>query len=240
MIRIAEKIEVMLKSRDFAKVIELMREWLCDCKAGDPARLLDVCTPKWRPNVAVLLRDLLTNYPKTLLGCPLLLYATEDQDQVKGARGLGLPFPRPENACPCDGLWFVGWVPSELQPPLRLPVSPDARHTTLTWNRATAYVALFSGSAEALDSDQLQIPAEWWGDLFMKGMSVQPSGNVRIEGNLLLSYPDALEIAVAQQAGASGEPMPANGHFQQNLGWAHNVGIRFREDCRAQFLGSDI
>jgi len=240
MIKFAEKIEGMLKSRDIAKVIGLMRVWLDGCRVGDPGRLLDACSPQMRPNVATLLRDLLTNYPKTLLGCPLLMYATENDDVAESAPGVRLPFPRPVHASPCSGLWFIGWAPAYLRPPIYLPLSPEPRHTTLMWNQAASHVAMFSGSAEDLDMERIQIPSEWWGDLFMKGMSSQPHGNVRIEGDLLISYPDALEIAAAQQAGARGEPMPAYGHFQQNLAWAHEAGVRFREDCRAQFLDSDI
>jgi hypothetical protein len=238
--KFSEKIEKMLMRGDYAKVITLMLDWLCGCQPGDPGRLLDVCSPKLRSSVELLLRDLLTNYPKILLGCPLMLYAIQDNDNVVSASGLGLPFPRPRHACPCEGLWFVGWLRSELKPPIYLPVSMEPRHNTLIWNNATSFVALFCASEDLLDTEQMQIPAEWWGDLFMKGLNAQPVGNVRIEGDLLLSYPDALEVAVAQQAGARGEPMPACGHFQQDLVWAYEAGIRFGEDCRIQFMSPDI
>lgn len=74
----------------------------------------------------------------------------------------------------------------------------------------------------------------------MHGIRNDQVGNVRIEGDMLLNYPDALEVAAAMQAGARGELLPAIGPFQNELDWAYELGMVFLENCRTQFIGSEF
>jgi hypothetical protein len=225
-----KKLESFLKNGDYLKSIAMMRSWLAAAEPGDPVKLLDSCSSVIRPNVTLLLRDVMSRYPSTLLGCPLLLYAVpEGEIDSPVPSVLELPVPRPEAAKPCPELHFIGWLSADTQLPIKLPYRPADHRRTIPWHTPTSVVALFRSHPGVVDLEKLDLPYTWWGEMFL---SIQ--GNVRLEGSLLLSYPDSLDIAVAQQAGSRGEPLPT-GHFTRDIGWAYETGIVFEETARSQF-----
>ena len=238
--KIVNEIEGALKRRDFKKGIDLMRDWLATCQLGEPGQLLQASSSQMRPNVTLLMRDLMSRYPSTLLGCPLLVYGTQDRnsDSSVPTCGMALPFPGPKNAKPCSDLHFIGWLPCDIQLPIRLPFQPAHYESTVDWCTPTAYVALFRTHSGVLDLDEIAISSEWWAEVFVHGTRNDQVGNVRIEGDMLLNYPDAIEVAATMQAGARGNPPPAVGPFQRELNWAYELGVVFLENCRTQFIGS--
>lgn len=238
--KIVNEIEVALKKGDFENGIDLMRDWLSTCQPGEPGQLLEASSPRMRPNVTVLMSDLLSCYPSTLLGCPLLVYGIQDgnSDSPAPTRRMPLPFPRPKNAKPCSDLHFIGWLPCDTQLPVRFPFQPAQYETTVNWRTPTAFVALFRARPDALDLGEIAVPSEWWADVFIHGTRSGQVGNVRIEGDMLFNYPDAIEVAAAMQAGARANPPAAGGIFQHELGWAYKLGLGFLEKCRNQFIGS--
>ena len=219
-----------------------MRHWLSTCQPGEPSQLLQASSPKMRPNVMLLMRDVMSRYPATLIGCPLLMYGTPDANSNSPASTLGmaLPSPAPRHAKPCFDLHFIGWLPCDIQLPVRLPFKPTDYETDMDWRVPTAYVALFRVHPRNLDVDEIVVPSGWWAEVFMHGIRNDQVGNVRIEGDMLLNYPDALEVAAAMQAGARGELLPAIGPFQNELDWAYELGMVFLENCRTQFIGSEF
>lgn len=240
--KIVNEIEWVLKRGDFEKGVVLMRDWLSTCQPGEPGQLLQASSSKMRPNVTVLMSDLMSGYPTRLLGCPLLVYGIPDRnsDSSVPTRGMALPFPGPKNVKPCSDLHFIGWLPCDTQLPIRIPFQPARYETTVDWCTPTAFVALFRAHVDVLDLDGIAVPSEWWADVFIHGTRSDQVGNVRIEGDMLLNYPDAIEVAAAMQAGARGNPPAAGGLFQHELDWAHELGFVFLESCRYQFTGSAL
>ena len=82
------------------------------------------------------------------------------------------------------------------------------------------------------------MPAEWWAEVFIHHTLGGRVGNIRIEGDILLNYPESLEVAAAMQDGARSNPKAAGGLFLHELDWAYELGVVFLENCRNQFLGS--
>ena len=58
--KIVNEIEGVLKRGDFEKGIDLMRDWLSTCQPGEPGQLLQASSPQMRPNVTVLMSDLMS------------------------------------------------------------------------------------------------------------------------------------------------------------------------------------
>lgn len=223
-------LEVSLNKGDFKKSIEVMRAWLASAEAGDPRLLIHRCNPTLRPKLVLLLRDLLSRYPTTLLGCPVLVYASPEQElDSPQPPFLRLPFPSHEHYQPCSDLRFLGWLPLRTDLPVAQPFRPEQHETTVQWYQPSAVVALFRSHPSVFDLDTLELPPHWWGELFR---SVQ--GNINLSARMLLPYPDALEAAELLEASARGEPHPDRGHFLSDAAWAWagDEGLLFQESCR--------
>lgn len=232
MSEVVAAVEQSLKESRITASIELLRRWLATCSPGEPEALLASCSIAMRPHVTMLMRDVLSRYPSTLLGCPVLIEAAPDVElDSPVAPALTLPYPRPEDAKPCSDLHFIGWLPLSAQLPVAFPFRPDAYNTQIAWRSPTAVVAIFRSRPDVWDLDSLEVPALWWGELFRGA-----KGNCRIEGKELLAYPDALEAAVAMHAGAKGEPIPDGGFFLNDRSGRHDAGVRFVEANRSHFL----
>lgn len=225
-------LEQSLKKSRFSASISMLRNWLSGCAPGMPEQLLAACSPNMRPHVAILMRDLLSRYPSTLLGCPVLLQsAPEAELDSPLPPAMQLPFPRPQNSMPCTELHFVGWLPATALLPVPFPFRPELYNNQISWRTPTAVVALFRSHPGVWDMEALEVPCMWWGELFM-----QTHGNTRFEGKALMPYPDALEAARAMQAGANGASLPAVNHFSHDVSRMHEQGIQFAEACRTHFL----
>lgn len=237
-----------LQKGEVRKSVELMQNWLTSAQPGEPERLIARCPVPWRSKLVLLMRDLLSRYPATILGAPVLVYCTEEDDIVSldcrpalsGAnttRNVLLPYPSTQDlAQPCFDLHFLGWLPQNAQLPLLLPFQPERYPVSVPINDISAAVALFRSHPDVFELDQLELPNQWWGDLF------QPVHcNVRISARMLLPYPDALEAARVLSTAARGEPAPARGGFLSDNGWAwaRDAGELFQETCR-QLYGTRI
>lgn len=229
-----------LNTGQVIKSVELMRAWLADAAPGEPEKLLAECDKAVRPKISLLMRDLLSRFPSTVLGAPVLLYCSDeipDLDECRPSRtqsacSIQLPYPPRENNQPCADLHFIGWLPLATQLPVRFPFRPEHHDARLPLNKIQAVVALFRSRPEVFDLDQLELPNTWWGELF------RPiNGNVHLSARMLLPYPDALEAARVLHAAARGEPLPTNNGFLSDSGyaWACDAGVLFQETCRHYF-----
>lgn len=239
--KIAAEVEHNIVRNNLHGAIDLLRQWLETCEQGDPNKLLAMCTPSIRMNVRELLCDVLSCYPETILGFPLLIFGSA-KNVDDGF--LTLPFPTFENAHPCQGLRFLGWIPCDSSLPIRLPFRQKNYITEVENRKSVAYVGVFRIISEEYEIDVNAVHPMWWGDLFVNSPKCDKGvGNVRIEGNVLLSYPEALEVAFAMQAGAQGNSLPPTWNFHENLDWACQQGNDFHERCNVEFGGdhsSDI
>jgi len=98
---------------------------------------------------------------------------------------------------------------------------------------------VFRVISEEHEIDVNAVRPMWWGDLFINHpQRNEVPGNVRLEGNVLFSYPEAIEVAVAMQAGAQGNSLPPTWNFHENLDWAYQQGLNFHKKCNVEFGSS--
>lgn len=218
---------------DIPRSIELLRNWLVTAKAGEPEALLRETRTSLRPKVLLLMRDLLSCYPATILGAPVLLFARPDGDACgQQMASVPLPSPTPDTAQPCADLRFLGWLTADTVLPVALPFRPEHHPVAVPWFKPSAAVAVFRSHADVFDYDSIELPAWWWAELFRP-----TAGNIRLASRVLLPYPDALETARVLEAAANAEPPPERGHFLSDAAWhwAHSEGVLFRETCRHMY-----
>lgn len=217
-----------IRSRRFLDSIALMRDWLAAADVGEPEALLREASDVDRPKVAMLMRDILTMYPSTLLGAPVLLHYTPEGSS---ATPLVLPFPAHTQAQPCANLHFLGWLSATTPLPLKLPFRPEKHPVTIEPGTIHAAVALFRKSPEAHDLEELDISPLWWGELFLP-----VAGSIEISARILLPYTDALETSRVMQSAARGAYLPERSMFIGDAHWAFatNEGLLFQETCRGR------
>lgn len=229
---IALKMEKLFCEKDFQTAINVLSEWLSQCHQGEPDALLAACAPAVRIRLRNLMSDVLSCYPKMFLGFPLLIMGG-GKDEGDGF--LNLPFPTAENEQPCLGLKFLGWLPCNTRLPVYFPFRQEYYSIEVERNVPTGYVGVFHMTSDEIEIDVKGIHPLWWGDLFLNRRQPDPaSGEVRVEGNVLFSYPEALEVATAMQAGARGCSIPENWSFHESLRWAYDQGVAFQEKCSAK------
>ncbi|VVE76994.1 hypothetical protein PCA31118_05352 [Pandoraea captiosa] len=220
---------------DIPLCIELLRTWLMAAEAGEPEALIREMHPALRPKVVLLMRDLLSCYPETVLGAPVLLLARPDSNACrKQMPDYSLPLPDDDAEQPCSNLRFLGWLPMDTLLPVAFPFWPLQYPVTVPWFKPTAAIALFRGHANAFECDAIEVANWWWAELF------RPiAGNVRLASRALLPYPDALEAARVLQASANAELPSKQGHFLSDAAWnwAHGEGVLFHETYRHIYSG---
>lgn len=218
---------------DIRRGIELLRNWLVTANVGEPEALLRETRTSLRPKVTLLMRDLLSCYPNTILAAPVLLLAHPDSDACRRQMAsVSLPSPTPGTAQPCADLVFLGWLTADTLLPVALPFHPEHHPVTVPWFRPTAAVAVFRSHADVFDYDSIELPNWWWAELFRP-----TAGNIRVASRVLLPYPDALEAARVLEAAANAEALPEQGHFLSDAAWhwAHSEGVLFHETCRHMY-----
>lgn len=214
---------------DIQQSITLMRKWLDTAAPGEPERLLEACPAPVKGRVVLLMRDLLSRYPATLLGAPVLLMCQPDEASGHAVQRILLPHPPAEHKQPCSELHFVGWLAANTPLPVQLPYHPKNHEVYAEMGRVTTVVALFRSHPGVFDLDELVLPNTWWGELFR---SVE--ANIQLSARLLLPYPDALEAAQVLSHAASGSALSSKHHFLSDNGWAwaRDCGELFKESCR--------
>lgn len=203
------EIEKLLRSADIGRSVAAMSAWLATAAPGAPTKLLQDASPALRPKLALLMRDILTNLPGTVMGCPVLLWATPEEapSMTLWPADVALPAAGTQPA-PCNDLEFLGWVTDETKLPLPLPFFQSQHPTNIPWLKPTCRVALFKAHPDLYDLDRLEFPHTWW-----IGLLKDTPARIRLTSSLLLPYPDALEAAQVQTAVLRKEPPPENLHF---------------------------
>lgn len=219
-----------LATLDIPRSIELLRNWLMRAETGEPEMLLRGMPAAVRPKATLLMRDLLSCYPSTVVGAPVLLLAHPDSDSCqRQMASVPLPSPAPDTEQPCTDLRFLGWLPADTHLPVSLPFELEHHPVSVPWFKPTAAIALFRGHAGVFDYDGIELPQSWWGDLFRPA-----AGNIRLVSRVLLPYPDALEAARVLEAAANADAPVEQRIFLSDAAWnwAHSEGMLFHETCR--------
>ena len=231
---VISQLESLLKKGDIRKGLEVMRAWLAIADPGEPELLLSESNSAVRPKMALLMRDLLSRYPSTIVGAPMLIYAAPDYEDSTPPypKSLKLPFPPAKYAQPCEDLHFLGWLPVGTPLPVQLPFRPEHYSDEVQWLKPTSVVALFRTHPGLFDLDEVNMPNTWWGALFCGA-----AAHIHLTARMLLPYPDALEVARVMQACTRGEPVPDKGHFLSDTAWnlALDEATLFQESCRHMF-----
>lgn len=210
---------------------DLVQSWLKTARPGQLTALVNACPEQVRPRLTTLLRDVISGFPDVLFGCPILIHAAPDVELDEPAPPcLWLPSLDASEHQPCDGLRFEGWLSTDAELPVSLLPGPFKPTVPVPWRTSTSSVALFRHDHTRCAEESIDIPAEWWANLFRS-----TPGKVRLLGRMLLPYPDALEAARELQAAARGESLPGSGAFLRDCDWARDSGLTFAAECARQF-----
>ncbi|MBU9199932.1 hypothetical protein KTD31_00765 [Burkholderia multivorans] len=229
---VISQLERLLKAGDIRKSLEVMRGWLDAAEPGEPEQLLTEASDEIRPRLALLMRDLLSRFPSTIVGAPMLVYSAPDFEDANWAQRLKLPFPGQDDNQPCADLHFLGWLHADTPLPISLPFHPERYALEVEWQKPTGVVALFRSHPALFDLDTVELPNFWWANLFRP-----VSANIHLSARMLLPYPDALEAVRLMQAFLRKEQLPGKGLFLTDAAWgmALDEATLFQESCRHLF-----
>lgn len=197
-----------LRPGQFANSLDQARAWLSAATPADLAKVLSQCGEADRARLTLLLRDLIDEYPRELLGAPVLI----DWRSPSVVVAMPSTYERAGNA------ELVGWLlpsASVLQPK-PLPTVP------VNANCASVVIAVFRAEGQTTIGD---IENEWWSHLFS---AIPATDSVHISARILLPLPDAIEAAQCLLPGSRPPPL----YFLQDdaRAWAIGAGLVFRRD----------
>ena len=225
-------INKLLRTSQVKPALDLMRTWLTTAAPGEPEALLAECDLGLKPKIALLMRDLLSRYPYTLVGAPVLIYYNPPEDSHNSPiPRIRLPFPDINQVSPCKDLHFLGWISPDTQLPLSMPFRPERHGMHAPSRQIHAAVALFKSHPNVFDMDEIILPNTWWAELFHESQ-----GNVHMSARMVLPYPDAIETSRELLKAATGKSSSSPQFISETaVDWAKNAGALFKETCRLQY-----
>lgn len=231
---IKDMLEASLLKGDIASAITLSRPWLNRAKREEVIELLSTFPAEDREKIVVLFRDMLSRYPFSLIGCPVLFFAEPEEDQAN--TNLVLPLAGPDLVEPIEDLLFLGWISKDTLVPMNTPFRPELSLTPVPLSKVHCAVALFRAQHEEIDVNKIELPPQWWAEL------LSPlEGYLRISARLFAPLPDALDAANIMAASALEEELPSQIYFLEEplKDWASCAGSTFLNDCRKHFLSAN-
>lgn len=231
------ELESLLRQGSIANAVEVARAWARNAASGDIELNLGLVSESMRPKVAALLRDVITRYPYTVQGCPMMMYA-EPESEHQRALSIELPTPSEELLQPCEGLRFLRWVSAESPIPLLAEnQAGESAPARMPLMRMVCKVALFECFVEDHETADLQISGMWWARILS-----EVDAHLHVSSGMLMPYPDAIEAGRCAQASAQGRGVPKKGNFQTDTAWswAWNEGVLFKESCRSAFPHANL
>lgn len=229
-------VRTALSRNDMAYAIDAMRGWLASAQLGEPEQLISQCDADLKPRLVVLMRDVLSRFPHTLIGAPVLFfYDPEDDCEAEHSHKhikLRLPFPSIDLNPPCAELHFMGWVSMDTKLPVQTPFKPQHHELHAPSNQIHSAVALFKSHPDVFDLDEVVLDHVWWSELFR-----DVNGLISLSARFLLPYPDAIEASRILYSAARNEPCSSDFLFLSNatVDMAKNAAALFRETCMHQF-----
>lgn len=214
-----EKLVELLRKRDYAGATEYAQKVLATAPSGWAGQVLREVSARDVDPLRTLLRDVLAEYPRTLLGAPVLVTWHSDRAEV------GLPTPDASHKEPSAKLEFVRWLALTEQLPAHVHAAPAVRIPT---GSVQCAVALFRTTPDASEAQQHEIPSQWWADLFAETL---PSDQVYVSARMLVTYPESMEAAhVLLACARTGIPPVARPGFLTDHAWAWAVdaGLHYR------------
>lgn len=218
-----QTLSAALKTGDVATAIALLRPWLLVALPGEAELLVHSAPPGIRHHLCLLMLDLLSQWPQTILGAPVQLFAARSTNTPPNQTLFEMP-ASPSCIVPVRGLVFLGWIDKGTT--LALP-SVKIPSQFIAIDRMVSLVALFRTQPE-LEIDNLKIPENWWARLFA-GSNV----DAYFTAHTLQPYPIALETCRLLDDAANGKDQSDNDLLfvtQSQVDWAIKTGPVFREE----------
>jgi len=232
-----QDLELLLRQGEIARAVAVAQRWARSAQAGDLEQQLQVCSTSFQPKVASLIRDCLTRYPNTIVGCPVMFYI-EPESEHQRSLSVELPDPSESLDQPSPDLRFLRWLSIEgPMPILTSEQQPRQEPTRVPFLRMVARVALFELLNPEQDLQAISVSDHWWGKMLWP-----IDAQVHIHPTGYFPYLDAIETARCAQASANGIGVPPMGYFQSDSAWseAWNKGVQFRESCRTIFPHANL
>ena len=218
-----ENLWTALRKGDVQSAINLLRSWLAAAEPGEAELLIQSAPPDIRAHLSVLMLDLMTCWPKTLLGVPVQLYAARAHD-TPPKQGLFLVPDTPACIVPTKGLVFLGWLSEFAQLPLA-PGGPKPK--CFGMERIVCQIALFRAEPD-FDYDNLKIPARWWVDLF-----AGCKADIYLSAHTLEPFPIACELGQVLAKAGHGNSWPDDEYLfltKSQAQWARETGPIFHRE----------
>ena len=204
-----------------AAAISVLGPWLQAAMPGEAELLIQAAPPGIRSHLCLLMLDLLTEWPQTILGAPVQLFAARTNGTPSNQSLFEMP-AAPACIVPVKGLVFLGLI--DKSSPLSLSVGNIPRQAIVI-DRMVSLVALFRSQPD-LDIDNLMVPAIWWAKLFAGS-----NADAYFTAHPLQPYPEALETCRLLDDAANGKDQSlAEPLFMppSQIKWALKTGPVFR------------
>lgn len=217
------EISTRLRKCDLIPVIQWAREWTQTASYGDITQIFRSMPLLDRDRLVLILRDVLTHYPETTHGFPVLLAISDPQNR-------SLLLPLPEHAPPDPTITKMAWVGLNTlregrfgQPAQNLRIPAGGMHCA---------VLLTTTAGPAMPT----LTDEWWSEL----MEVAPGACLRMSSRICAPWPDAVEAAAAMLSAAAtgGTQFDTPRLFLDEASWA--FALECGQDWRrALILGEE-
>lgn len=217
-----EPLWTALRTGNVPTAIDLLRTWLAAAVPGEAELLIESAPLDIRAHLSVLMLDLLTCWPKTLLGVPVQLYAARANDTPPKQRLFLFP-ESPVCIVPIRGLVFLGWLSEHTQLPM---AAGTPKPKCCGMERIVCQIALFRAQPD-FDYDNLKIPPKWWVDLF-----ADCQADIYLSAHNLQPFPIACELGQVLAEAGRGNIWSDEYFFitQSQAQWARETGPIFHRE----------
>jgi hypothetical protein len=218
-----EDLWISLRTGNVPGSIGLLQTWLSAACPGEAELLMRSAPRDIREHLSVLMLDLVTDWPKTILGVPVQLFVARSQDTPLRQRHFRLP-QSPTCIVPIRGLVFMGWISEHSKLPM-FPGSPKPIYIGMEC--MVCRIGLFRAQPD-FDFDNQAIPARWWADLFTGCQA-----DVYLSAHFLQPFPMACEIGQVLDDAARGKVWPEDEYLfikELEAKWARQTGPIFHRE----------
>lgn len=167
-------------------VIGWLRPWALTATYGEIVDLVGQVSARERELFVTLLRDVISDYPETTWGLPVLFHHVDP-----GNGSLHLPLP--EYAPPEPSVRRMAWLELTTLRDKR-PFGLQSQNVFIPSGGMHCAVLL----VQTAGPSQPELPDSWWGEFFQ----IPESASLRISSRTCLPWPDAVEAACAMLSAA--------------------------------------
>lgn len=211
-----EDVVRLLKQGSILQALDLANQWRGSRLGGSLESELLELSDADRRSLVVLLRDVLTEFPQTILGCPVL--ALRPQADVDTA---WLPVLSTDLQ-PAPSIHFLGWHSCKSDIPILSSETIDSCAPVALGPGVTPLVGLFKSDTDLIP-DNFELPPMWLVH------SVRAAGvELHLHAASLLDYPSAFEAARIAYGITQNVPATERGLFLSDMAWHRTLRLGIR------------